>query len=79
MESKPIVLSPYCAKLRSKKAHFLQAPPQTDRDILDASNHCWCEVTQTSLGPDRDLVDPDDCRERRACFVPYGAARKPSV
>jgi len=78
MESKPKILSPYCAKLKSKKAHFQQAPPQTNRDVVDGSNHCWCELTQMSLGPDRQLVDPDDCRAERACFVPYGHP-KPSV
>ena len=31
-------LSPYCAKLWSKKKHFSTAPPQTERDILDGSN-----------------------------------------
>ena len=66
-------LSPYCAKLWSKKRHFSTAPPQEERDILDGSNHCWCNETKMVLGPDREIVSPEDCREGRSCFVPYGA------
>jgi hypothetical protein len=66
------LLSPFCAKLWSKKKHFLTTPPQTERDILDGSNACWCNQTKLAVGPDRDVVAPDRCREDRACFVPYG-------
>ena len=81
MEPKSPLISPFCAKLQSKKAHFLQSPPQTNRDMVDGSNHCWCELTQLALGPDRDLVNPEDCRSdsRRDCFVPYGTPPKPRV
>ena len=79
MESKASILSPFCSNLQSKKAHFLQAPPQTNRDIVDGSNHCWCELTQIALGPDRDLVNPEDCRSQRACYTPYGAPQTPRV
>jgi len=68
-------LSPYCAHLRSKKSRFLASPPRTEGDILDASRHCWCERTMQLLGPDRALVDPDDCRRGRSCFEPYGGVR----
>lgn len=74
MEPKPRVLSPFCAKLKTKKAHFLDRPPQTAEDILDLSNHCWCNETKMVLGPDRELVNPEECREGRACWVPWGSA-----
>ncbi len=68
-------LSPFCAKLMSKKATFLQAPPQTAGDILDGSNHCWCGATKMAVGPDRDVVAPAECRQGRECFVPWGLSR----
>ena len=66
-------ISPYCVHLWSKKAYFRSAPPQTERDVLDGSNHCWCRLTKMTVGVDDEIVDPDDCVEGRSCFVPYGA------
>jgi hypothetical protein len=60
--------SPICADLRSKRYFFLQAPPMESSDVLDASNDCWCERSHDRVGPDKDLVHPDDCRAGRACF-----------
>lgn len=57
-----------CAELRSKKWFFLQAPPRTAAELMDASNWCWCALTSARLGPDREVVDPDDCVEGRGCF-----------
>ena len=73
METKRIELSPFCGALRSKKACFLDAPPRTESDILDGSNHCWCDRTKMSVGPDQDLVAPEDCRDGRDCYVPWGS------
>lgn len=61
-------LSPYCADLASKKLLLRSAPALVDRDVLDLSGHCWCQRTQTVLGPDRDQAGPEDCRTGRACF-----------
>jgi hypothetical protein len=61
-------LFPYCRELRSKKLCFARTPPRTEDDILDASNHCWCGKTMQALGPDSDLVRPEECRTGRACY-----------
>lgn len=66
--------SPFCADLRSKKYFFLQGPPMQASDMLDASNDCWCARTTQRLGPDKDLVHPDDCVAGRACFRSLYAA-----
>jgi len=60
--------SPFCAKLRSKKYYFLEGPAKSEDELLDASNDCWCGVTQQRVGPDQEPVDPEDCVEGRDCF-----------
>ena len=65
--TKPRV-SPFCSSLSSKKILLSGSLPMTVEDVLDASNHCWCEQTQQVLGPDREPVSPEDCRKGRACF-----------
>lgn len=62
------VLSPYCQHLSSKKLMMAEEPPLVDRDVLDASQHSWCEVTHKVLGPDRFSCGPEDCRQGRGCF-----------
>jgi hypothetical protein len=64
------VLFPYCLELRSKKLAFSRTPPRSEDDILDASNHCWCATTKQALGPDNELVRPEDCRSGRECYRP---------
>ncbi len=66
----PPQVSPYCSRLRSKKYFFLETAPLTPGDILDASGHCWCARTQQAVGPDSDIVRPDDCVAPRECFEP---------
>ena len=66
-------ISPLCSQLRSKKLCFAERPPQARADVLDGSGRCWCAHTMMAVGPDGDLVDPDVCVARRACFVPFGA------
>ena len=66
------VFSPFCRHLRTKKAYFLQAPAQTEADILDGSGHCWCKHTMTILGPGGVIADPSECRAGRACYEPAG-------
>lgn len=63
--------SPFCTRLRTKKYYFLEAPALTEADLLDASGHCWCSVTQQSVGPDGDIVLPDECRAQRKCYEPF--------
>ena len=62
-------LSPFCIHLQSKKTFFLRAPPMEVSDILDGSRHCWCRRTMLALGPDGEVVDPEDCRSGRSCFA----------
>jgi len=71
----PSRISPFCRDLSSKKAVFLARPPRDEEELLDASRHCWCGETMQALGPDGDVVAPEDCRAGRACFEPHGRAR----
>lgn len=62
-------VSPYCAHLESKKLSLADTPPMTPRDVLDASQHCWCGKTKDILGPDRFLCHPEECDDpTRDCF-----------
>lgn len=61
-------IAPFCAHIRSKKVHFLGRPPNTESELLDVSQSCWCRHTMLALGPDGAVVDPDDCRAGRGCF-----------
>lgn len=61
-------IAPFCAHIQSKKAYFLGRPPNTERELLDASQSCWCRRTMQALGPDGEVVDPDDCRAGRGCY-----------
>jgi hypothetical protein len=63
-------LAPFCRHLGSKKSYFLSRPPRDEAELLDASQACWCRLTQQALGPDGEIVDPRDCRAGRACHEP---------
>jgi hypothetical protein len=60
--------SPFCGSLRSKKFFMRDALPTEAGDYLDASNHCWCRMTQQVIGPDGGIVNPDACVNGRACY-----------
>lgn len=62
-------LNRYCLHLQSKKTFFLRGPARQESDILDASQHCWCRKTMQAVGPDGEIVDPEDCQAGRACFA----------
>jgi hypothetical protein len=64
----PAQMFPYCTHLASKKLLLRSEPARTDRDVLDASNHCWCNRTMQVIGPDRDMAHPEECRSGRECF-----------
>lgn len=61
-------ISPYCRHLHSKKLGFRTSPPQSEEDVLDASRHCWCRLTQQVVGPDGEITRPADCGRGRSCF-----------
>lgn len=69
-----VPISPYCARLRSKKYYMLGHPPLTESDLLDGSRHCWCQRTKQAVGPDADLVAPDTCQASRTCYEAIGGA-----
>jgi len=48
--------SPFCSSLRSKKFFMIDALPTDASQYLDASNHCWCRMTQQVIGPDGGTV-----------------------
>jgi hypothetical protein len=72
MEAQRSAISPFCAKLRSKKTYFLAGPPRTEEDVLDASGRTWCTHTMDAIGPDGRLVRPAACQAGRGCFEPLG-------
>ena len=63
-------VNPFCIHLQSKNIIKRTKPMREDADVLDGSNHCWCERTGHVLGPDRYAVEPSECRveARRECF-----------
>ena len=64
----PVVNSPFCREIRSKKYYFLQEMPTEVHHLRDASNHCWCLRTMQVFGPDGELVRPEDCAAGRTCY-----------
>ncbi len=67
-EASKIVQSPFCAALRSKKFFMQDALPAEASDYLDASNHCWCRITQQVIGPDGGIAQPESCMAGRSCY-----------
>ncbi|HVS82015.1 MAG TPA: hypothetical protein VHE60_09800 [Pyrinomonadaceae bacterium] len=63
--------SAFCSSLRSKKFFMMDALPTEASQYLDASNHCWCRMTQQVIGPDGGTVHPESCVAGRSC---YGSA-----
>ena len=64
----PAIRSAFCSLLRSKKFFMRDALPTAASDYLDASNHCWCCVTQQVIGPDGGAANPDSCVPGRNCY-----------
>lgn len=62
-------ISPFCVHLTAKKSAFATRPALTEAELLDGSQACWCAATMMAIGPDRERVDPDDCRAGRTCFA----------
>ncbi len=67
-EAASVVQSPFCAELRSKKYFKLLGLATEADDYIDASNHCWCRVTQQVVGPDGSKARPERCGPGRACY-----------
>jgi hypothetical protein len=60
--------SVFCSSLRSKKFFMIDELPTESSHYLDASNHCWCRMTQQVIGPDGGTVQPDSCVTGRKCY-----------
>ena len=60
--------SAFCSSLRSKKFFMIDALPTDASQYLDASNHCWCRMTQQVIGLDGGTVHPDSCKVGRDCY-----------
>ena len=61
--------SPYCGQIRSKQYYNLQQMPTEASHLLDQSGWCWCRKTMQTIGPDGELVQPEDCTAQRGCYV----------
>ena len=64
----PIINTPFCGDLRSKKFFLLDQIATKAEDYLDPSGHCWCYHTQQVVGPDGNIVAPEDCVPGRSCY-----------
>lgn len=61
----------HCHKLRTKSMYInatVDSAAVTLYDPYETSAY-WCVLTQTALGPDRQPVRPDACREDRDCCM----------
>jgi hypothetical protein len=64
----PILQTPFCGELRSKKFYMRDTLPLSEEDFLDSFGHVWCYHTQLPIGPDGMCVHPSDCKPGRACY-----------
>ena len=61
-----IGIQPHCRSLRCKEMFI-----DTGREFRmedSGSGIYWCSHTQTCLGPDGDVADPEHCRSGRGCY-----------
>jgi len=67
-EPLPVMQTPFCGHLRSKKFFLSDQIAAAAEDYLDASGHCWCYHTQQVVGPDGNIVMPERCVPGRRCY-----------
>lgn len=67
-EPLPVMQTPFCGHLRSKKFFLSDQIAAAAEDYLDASGHCWCYHTQQVVGPDGGFVEPESCTPGRSCY-----------
>lgn len=60
--------SPHRCRLIRSKWMFIGAEPDTENRT--ESGICWCVHTQNCLGPDGQVVTPDNCTVARPCYEP---------
>jgi hypothetical protein len=64
----PVIQTPFCGDLRSKKFFLRDQIATNADDYLDASGHCWCYHTMQVVGPDGGFVEPVSCVPGRSCY-----------
>ena len=59
----------FCKHLRSKTMFVITDPQEALAEGEDASSggHCWCNLTQSVVGPDDRPVYTDKCNPSRSC------------
>ena len=68
--------APMCSELRCKGMYVVKGAPTEDLHVIPGdTTHWWCERTQYSIGPDKDLVDRSLCTPGRTC---YQSSKNPS-
>ena len=67
-EPLPVMQTPFCGHLRSKKFFLSDQIAAAAEDYLDASGHCWCYHTQQVVGPHGEIVMPERCVPGRSCY-----------
>ena len=63
----PLTTLPPCIHLRSKSI-YVSGADNPEKLGQSPSGHCWCNVTQHVLGPDRGYVTRQECIAGRECF-----------
>ena len=69
LTSPKITVGVHCLKLRTKSMYLQAVVDPAEATFYDQYDQTawWCVLTQTALGPDRQPVRPDVCREGRGC------------
>ena len=69
LTSPKITVGVHCLKLRTKSMYLQAVVDPAEATFYDQCDQTawWCVLTQTALGPDRQPVRPDVCREGRGC------------
>lgn len=61
--------TPMCSELRCKGMFVAkQAMVEEFPEMPSETAHWWCELTQYSIGPDRDWVHRSVCTPSRTCY-----------
>jgi hypothetical protein len=64
----PVIQTPFCGELRSKKFYMRDQLAAYEEDYLDSFGHTWCYHTQMPIGPDGCRAEPAACKPGRACY-----------
>lgn len=61
---------PICKHLRTKASYIPDLRDEHYMEVHHAYNHYFCLKTLHAVGPDDDIVCPEECTSKRACFRP---------